>query len=557
MDNTVESTILDPRHVGAIPRRAESLLLARWLGLLALLALEVLFLGLLFDAQVFAHDPRWWAVPMRYAPRVPQVFLAVAGATLILGGPRLRSCLGRLSAGRASWHRAGVLLAGHLAAFAGFAAFTASVWDEPVHPTSFGGGKALAWVLAGSAAAVLWLASALPIAAWRRSLGKFPVALLGLGVAGGVVAWGMGQWTRSFWTPLSRSTLWVVEHLLRCAFRDVVSDPAGLGVGTPAFGVNIAPQCSGYEGIGLVWVFLAGAFWAFRRQFRFPRAWLLIPIGTALIWVCNAVRIAGLIAVGTLLSPAVALGGFHSMAGWLGFNLVGLGLIAGALRCPFFVARAAEPEAPSRPNPTAAYLMPLLVLVGAALVTGAFTAGFDRSYPIRMAAVIGALAWYRRDYAAEVRPAWSWSGAAIGIAVFLLWMALEPGPSGSADGFDPGRELGPGWAAAWLVARVLGSVLVVPLAEELAFRGYLIRRLIAADFRSIPPGRFTWASFALSSAAFGALHGHWLAGTLAGACYTLALYRRGRLGDAVLAHALTNALIAAYVLTTGTWSLWS
>jgi membrane protease YdiL (CAAX protease family) len=57
--------------------------------------------------------------------------------------------------------------------------------------------------------------------------------------------------------------------------------------------------------------------------------------------------------------------------------------------------------------------------------------------------------------------------------------------------------------------------------------------------------------------AFGALHGRWLAGTLAGLCYALALYRRGRLGDAVLAHATTNALIAADVLATGTWSLWS
>jgi hypothetical protein len=38
--------------------------------------------------------------------------------------------------------------------------------------------------------------------------------------------------------------------------------------------------------------------------------------------------------------------------------------------------------------------------------------------------------------------------------------------------------------------------------------------------------------------------------------YALALSRRGRLSDAVLAHATTNALLAAYVLTTGAWSLW-
>jgi membrane protease YdiL (CAAX protease family) len=56
---------------------------------------------------------------------------------------------------------------------------------------------------------------------------------------------------------------------------------------------------------------------------------------------------------------------------------------------------------------------------------------------------------------------------------------------------------------------------------------------------------------------FGALHARWLAGALAGMLYAVAVYRRGELADAVLAHATTNALIAAYVLATGTWSLWA
>jgi membrane protease YdiL (CAAX protease family) len=51
--------------------------------------------------------------------------------------------------------------------------------------------------------------------------------------------------------------------------------------------------------------------------------------------------------------------------------------------------------------------------------------------------------------------------------------------------------------------------------------------------------------------------GRWLAGTLAGMLYAIALYRRGQLVDAVLAHGTTNALLAVYVLTTGSWSLWS
>jgi membrane protease YdiL (CAAX protease family) len=58
----------------------------------------------------------------------------------------------------------------------------------------------------------------------------------------------------------------------------------------------------------------------------------------------------------------------------------------------------------------------------------------------------------------------------------------------------------PGAAAAfWLFARVLGSVVVVPVAEELAFRGYLLRRLIDADFTAVSPKRFTTTSFLISS----------------------------------------------------------
>ena len=105
-------------------------------------------------------------------------------------------------------------------------------------------------------------------------------------------------------------------------------------------------------------------------------------------------------------------------------------------------------------------------------------------------------------------------------------------------------------------SRILGSVITVPIAEELAFRGYALRRLISSDFDKISPRRFTWLSFLLSSLLFGALHGRRLAGTVAGMFYALAMYRRGRVEDAIMAHATTNALIAAEVLIFGHWNLW-
>jgi membrane protease YdiL (CAAX protease family) len=49
----------------------------------------------------------------------------------------------------------------------------------------------------------------------------------------------------------------------------------------------------------------------------------------------------------------------------------------------------------------------------------------------------------------------------------------------------------------------------------------------------------------------------WLAGSIAGLLFGLALFRRRSLGDAVQAHATTNLLLVIYAVTTGRWSAWS
>ena len=60
-----------------------------------------------------------------------------------------------------------------------------------------------------------------------------------------------------------------------------------------------------------------------------------------------------------------------------------------------------------------------------------------------------------------------------------------------------------------------------------------------------------------SSVAFGLMHGgRWFAGALAGLVYALVLRRRGRIGEAVAAHATTNLLLAIWVMARGDWGLW-
>ena len=284
----------------------------------------------------------------------------------------------------------------------------------------------------------------------------------------------------------------------------------------------------------------------------------MLPLGAVAIWLANVVRIAALVMVGTYLSADVAAGGFHSQVGWLAFNAVALGLVFLAQRCAFIRrADVAGAEPVAGPKRESVYLAPLLAIVAAAMITAAFSVGgLNYYYPVRLAAVAVPLWCYRRDYA-KMPWACSWQALALGTLVFAIWVARWPNDARIAaprSAMATHLQLGC-CSVFWLMSRVVGSVVIVPLAEELAFRGFLTRRLIAVEFDSVPAGRFTWPSFVVSSVAFGLLHDRWLEGTTAGMLYALAYYHRGSLGDAVAAHATTNALLSADALATGDWSL--
>lgn len=525
-----------------------------------LLAAETVFLTIRFDAQALVEGGRWWGSLLSLARYMPHALIAVGAAAAVIARPGFGA---ELIAGRAVRDRGGwpwLFLGLHLAAFATLALLTKAVWEGPLGRSPFAVGWAIAWVAAAVATSIFWLAALLPATAWAELARKG----VGVAAAASVVGAGAvlaGSLTGAFWKPLGILTLWTVRGLLQVFSRDLVFDPAESVVGTSAFSVEIASGCSGYEGIGLILVFLTAYLWYFRRTLRFPQAFWLLPLGTVVMWAANAARITALVVIGTHVSSTVALGGFHSQAGWLAFNVVALGLVLVSRRARIFAVTEAQPAVLD--NPTAAYLAPLLALVGTVMATAAFQGagrlGFDVAYPLRVVAV-ALTRWAFRSSYKGLRPAWSWSSLAIGAAVFALWMALEPAASKSATegaALAEGLARLPRWLGAlWLVGRVVGSVVTVPIAEELAFRGYLSRRLIAADFTAVPAGRLTWTSFLVSSVLFGAFHGRFLAGVLAGMLYALAFRLRGRLGDAVLAHAVTNALIAAYVLATGAWGLW-
>lgn len=108
-----------------------------------------------------------------------------------------------------------------------------------------------------------------------------------------------------------------------------------------------------------------------------------------------------------------------------------------------------------------------------------------------------------------------------------------------------------------LFLRSFRASIVVPIVEELFWRGWLMRWMIAADFRRIPLGSYTGLSFWVVAVLFASEHGpYWDVGLVAGVVFNLWMIRTRSLGDLMLAHAITNACLSAYVIAAGKWEYW-
>ena len=444
-------------------------------------------------------------------------------------------------------------------------------------------------LLLAMALASAWVASV--VAMWVPQAADARPILGGLACITAVL-WGgvhLEGVTKRLWDISGGPTVDLVEFLLAPFAGGPVVRPEPFVIGTADFQVHIKTECGGFQGIGLITMMLAGYLWWFRRIHRFPQSFLLFPIGILLSLTANVLRITALILVGIWIDPKIAVDGFHSQAGWITFLVVGLGMIWVAQQMRFFTiapptddglptgegdgadrvavalpattlvpAPSSEPGLSHGPS-TVACLLPFLALTAVTILTQAFTSGFNYLYPLRVIAVAAVLWSLRRHYAPRPEPI-SIVAVAIGVLTFLVWMALAPG-YGLEDpekvaAMDP-AQLGQPWALLWLLFRVAGYTITVPIAEELVFRGFLARRLIDDDVERVPVGTFTWLSFLASSLAFGLMHGaDWPRATLAGVAFALALYQRRRLSDAIVAHATINACLAGYVIATGSWTEW-
>ena len=188
------------------------------------------------------------------------------------------------------------------------------------------------------------------------------------------------------------------------------------------------------------------------------------------------------------------------------------------------------------------------------ILLGAFSTSLNWLYGVNIF-ITGAIAFL---YFKPVRPSgWELSSVILGVAVAGIWFLLVPeNPVESASTSKKLLEA-PLWASAiWLVFRLLGAVLVVPIVEEMAFRGAI--QPVAVRFLSGAVG----GSFAaclgiiLSSVVFAALHTSIVAGFIASLLYGWIRHRSNSLLPPIIAHVVTNLIISMRVILNGEWSFW-
>ena len=216
-------------------------------------------------------------------------------------------------------------------------------------------------------------------------------------------------------------------------------------------------------------------------------------------------------------------------------------------------------------QPTAAWIGPFVVFV--------LWHAVDRYLPIanpgkeilRDAVLVAAILLFSRRLLPTSAPHWM-ASIAIGLGVCALWIApdalipgwrLHPVFQNSITGhvttsIDPSE-----FTPLMLALRTMRASLIVPVLEELFWRGWLPRWVQDLDVAKIPIGKYTPLAFWGTAVLFAAEHGpFWEVGLLCGIIFNYWIMRTRSLGDLILTHTVTNLALSLYVIWTARWMFW-
>ncbi len=219
----------------------------------------------------------------------------------------------------------------------------------------------------------------------------------------------------------------------------------------------------------------------------------------------------------------------------------------------------------STPSPTIAWVGPFAVFAIWLVLDKYLPIANPAKEILRDGVLLASIVFFSRRILPRSAPYWL-SSIALGIAVCAMWVAPD--------------ALFPGWRTHWLfqnaitgkietsiqpdeftplmlALRTARAALLVPIIEELFWRGWLVRWLQDNNFTRVPLGKFTPLAFWATAVLFAAEHGvFWEVGLVCGIIYNWWMYRTRSLGDLIIVHAVTNLALSLYVIYTKNWLFW-
>lgn len=223
--------------------------------------------------------------------------------------------------------------------------------------------------------------------------------------------------------------------------------------------------------------------------------------------------------------------------------------------------------------PWVRYVLPFAIfMIATSLEPSWAKMGFyEVAYTLKLILVGAAIVWGRRVY-----PSWSsrgWAQAVLlGSAGAVFWVLLadleansgikENLPSwlasGKRAGFDPYHGEGSISLASWafVVVRLTGLIAIVPVMEEVFWRGFLMPYLIDGQFDKVKPGTYTHFSFVFVTLAFTLVHTEWSSALVWGIGVNVLYYWTKNIWACVIMHMVSNALLGIWIMQTQSWELW-
>jgi CAAX prenyl protease-like protein len=231
------------------------------------------------------------------------------------------------------------------------------------------------------------------------------------------------------------------------------------------------------------------------------------------------------------------------------------------------MAKGTGTEPAAGKTATLAYIAPFVVFVALLVLRRWVPLEPEFQAPARFVLVAATLAVFSRRVI-PWRPAFLAGSIVLGLAVFAVWIGPDRlwGTAYRDSLFFRNSVLGAAVSslperlkadAFFIVIRVLESAILIPILEELFWRAWLMRWLIRPHFQSVPLGQYSPLSFWAVAVFFASEHGaYWEVGLIAGIAYNWWMVRTRSLADCILAHAVTNAVLAGYVLWFNQWQYW-